>query len=527
MKNGDLSRRSFLAASGVAVAGAAALSLTGCNQAGEDEQATTKETTASEHEWKYETDVVVVGYGGAGATAAITACDNDASVIILEKSAEGGGNTCVSLGGFLNVTDVDAAVTYVKHVFDYTNSYMDEAWVEKFCAMSLETNTWVESMAPDYSVIKYGGANYPQVEGADSQEKCKLEVTESTSAMALFNSLEDAVQERGAEILYNTPGTELITNESNEVIGVIADDGGNPIKIKANKGVILSCGGYEASDYYVKNFIKGSPVLALGNPANTGDGIRMAQKIGAELWHMNGGGSVTWGIKADTEAAARPVMKKDNFIWVDRNGKRFNNEKGLEGHAVLFLTDGYSSEELRYPRIPAYFVFDDTVRSAGPAVEFGYGWAAIKEKISWSDDNLAEIEKGYILKGETVEELAEKIGCEPEVLAQTVTTWNNDIAAGNDSEFGRDIEKSAPLATPPFYAMEAYPAWLNTQGGPKRDTECRILNVDGEPIPRLYSAGELGSFWGAIYQGAGSVGECIVTGRIAGEAVAALDSLEA
>lgn len=525
MKNGDLSRRSFLAASGVTVAGVAALGLVGCDQSAGAEQGATD--ASAEYDWKYEADVVVVGFGGAGAVAAITACDNDASVIVLEKSETGGGNTCVSLGGFLNVTDVDAAITYVKHVFEYTDSYMDEDWVQKFCEMSAETNAWIESIAPDYSVIKYGGANYPQVEGAESQEKCKLEVTESTSAMALYTALEEAVQERGAEVLYNTPGTELITNANNEIIGIIADENGTAVNIKANKGVILACGGYEASDYHIRNFIKGYPIVALGNPANTGDGIRMAQQVGAELWHMNGGGSVTWGIKADTEAAARPVMKAESYIWVDRNGKRFNNEKGLEGHAVLFLTDGYSSEELRYPRIPAYYVFDDTVRSAGPAVEFGYGWAAIKEEISWSDDNLAEIEKGFILKGETVEELAEKIGCTPEDLSQTVTKWNDDITAGNDSEFGRDVEKSAPLSTPPFYAMEVYPAWLNTQGGPKRDTECRVLDVDGNPIPGLYSAGELGSFWGAIYQGAGSIGECIVTGRIAGEAVAAASGTEA
>ena len=161
---------------------------------------------------------------------------------------------------------------------------------------------------------------------------------------------------------------------------------------------------------------------------------------------------------------------------------------------------------------------------------------------AWSDDNLEEIEKGWAVQADTVAELAEKLGIDPDTLVATVDKWNADIIAGEDTLFGRPIENvkntaylaqdndnasSAPLDTPPFYAVAQYPTLLNTQGGPRRNVEAQVLDVFGEPIPRLYSSGELGSLWGLIYQGAGNNAEALVFGRIAGANAAALENWDA
>ena len=141
-----------------------------------------------------------------------------------------------------------------------------------------------------------------------------------------------------------------------------------------------------------------------------------------------------------------------------------------------------------------------------------------------------------IVKADTIEELAKKINVPVENLVNTFKTWNANIKAGADKEFGRPLEKKgkiafegreAPLISAPFdeqgpyYAAKLYPAILNTQGGPRRNEKGQVLNPFKKPIPRLYSAGELGSMWGHIYQGACNNSESCVFGRIAGRTVAA------
>jgi hypothetical protein len=263
----------------------------------------------------------------------------------------------------------------------------------------------------------------------------------------------------------------------------------------------------------------------------------MAQKVGAGLWHMNGT-SCPLGIKTpDFEAAFPAVIGTPRHIMVDKHGSRFVNEKAVELHAGLLAVDHFDTHALEYPRIPSYVIFDETARKQGPiTVLAGMGHAGRQYK--WSADNSAEIQKGWILKGDTLAELAGKIKTmDKDTLEKTVAKWNEDMAKGGDTLFHRPVRSgdpsnpaykelasalwSAPINAPPFYAVELYPALLNTQGGPRRNTKSQMLDAFGEPIPRLYSAGEFGSMWGIIYQGAGNIGECVVFGRIAGRNAAA------
>jgi len=212
------------------------------------------------------------------------------------------------------------------------------------------------------------------------------------------------------------------------------------------------------------------------------------------------------------------------------------NERDMEAHSGLLAVDHYDTQSLKFPRIPCYAIFDETSRLRGPISRLA-GLGSAGSGYQWSKDNGTEIKKGWILEGRTLAELAKSLSMTPAILDETVARWNRDVKNHTDTLYHRPILSpqkdrpeykdfvqpvlSAAIDRPPFYAMELYPCLLNTQGGPRRNEAAQILDPFGQPIPRLYSAGELGSMWGMIYQGAGNISECFVFGRIAGKNAAA------
>ncbi len=486
--------------------------------------------------WDREADVIVAGYGGAGAAAAIAAHDEGAEVIILESMPQGGGNTRVSMGGFLCPTNAQDAVTYITGLYEFSRSEFDPEVIRVFAEEAIKNVDWIKSLKEGTEVQIYGHAGFPQVPGAASMNKYLVKGKGkgmTVFAEHLWSLLTYAVEEkRKIPVLTDTPAKNLITNSAGEVIGLMAGEGSRDISIRANRAVILTTGGYEYDQKTLQNNVKGFPIYSFGNPGNRGDGIRMAQKAGAGLWHMNCV-SCGLGLKVpEFEAAIMIVIRAPGHILVDRHGERFVNESAIESHAGLLAVDYYNSHTLEYTRIPCYAIFDETARLAGP-ISVATGLGATGRQYTWSRDNSAEIEKGWIIKAETLAELAQKLKINPDTLESTVSRWNRDIREeGIDSCFGRTkypqmTEKpaytepelpvqSSPLENPPFYALELYPSLLNTQGGPRRNSTAQVLDAFGDPIPRLYSAGELGSMWGLIYQGAGNIAECLVFGRIAG-----------
>jgi succinate dehydrogenase/fumarate reductase flavoprotein subunit len=168
---------------------------------------------------------------------------------------------------------------------------------------------------------------------------------------------------------------------------------------------------------------------------------------------------------------------------------------------------------MEYPRWPSHTVFDETTRASGP-ITTNEGWT--RYSYLWSNDNLAEIEKGWIKKADTIKELAGQIGVDPGKLEETIATYNRYCADKCDPDFERPAETLQPIETPPFYAIATYPALLNTQGGPKHNMHAQVVDVYGQPIKRLYKAGEIGSMFGTFYPGAGNLSECMAFGRIAG-----------
>lgn len=491
--------------------------------------------------WDDQTDVIVVGYGGAGAAAAISAHDAGARVLLLEKMAKGGGSTAVSGGGYLCPNDADQAITYAKQLFKLSHSNMDEALVVKYMQEAVKNDAWIRSLAPGAKTMVYGGAGYSKLEGAGTIKKYMV-TGKDPGAVNLWRVLSGAVQQRARiKVMLETPVKRLLTGSKGEIVGVVAKRGGRELNIKAKKGVILTCGGFEWNADMLRDYAKGSPIFQLCNPGNTGDGILMAQAVGAGLWHMTGL-SCPLGVKVPEFDAAFPLLSflsigyekltgnKDAlpaFFIVDKFGKRFVNERGVETHAWNLAVDYFDDTHVTYSRIPCYIILDEKARRFGPIASNGLGYNF--DKYTWSADNLAEIEKGWILKGNSIAELAVKIKAREdnegrmsvEVLQQTTETYNRYCEAGKDLEFDRAPNSLVPVKNGPFYAVPAYPCLLNTQGGPRRNDRAEVLNAFGEPIRRLYSAGELGSMWGAIYQGAGNIGECLAYGRIAGANAAA------
>ena len=463
--------------------------------------------------WDEETEVLIIGFGGAGAVAAITAHDAGARVLIVEKMEKGGGNTNLSIGGFLSFKDFAGGLQYLESLCSRVFRIVDPEMVRVYAEECMQNRGWFESRGARTHV--YGGAAFPQLPGAESIEKRMVTGTNSVEENSLWKFLRSQVEGRQIPIWYSSPAKELFTDANGAVIGAGVRKGGKDLAVKAGRAVILTCGGFEYDDWLKANSLKGYPYYSLGSPGNTGDGVRMAQRVGADLWHM-AGVSCPVGFKAPEFEAAFIVKPPSNrYLFVDQTGKRFVSETDI--HAYNFLVDIFDPHTLTFPRIPCFLVFDQTARETGamgvPALGYNRG------RYSWSKDNGVEINRGWIDSGGTLRDLAGKIGVNAAALENTVREYNLGCEKGEDV-LGRSKDKLVALGPGPYYAMKLWPCLLNTQGGPRRNVKGQVLYPDGTPICRLYSAGELGSLFGLLYQGAGNLGECLAFGRIAGREAA-------
>lgn len=463
-----------------------------------------------------EVDIVIVGFGGAGASAAITAHDLGVKVLLVEKDKRGGGNTRLAGGTIREYLDIDKAVKFFNAILTDVSPEMKYGFVEE----GSRNADWMRSLGAELERAEPGRfppashVVWPYLEGADGiGGRWRVKGNSSVGGVNLWEVLEKNVQERNIEILYNTRAKKLLTDDQGEVIGLIADGPDSEVHIRSRRAVILTCGGFQYNREMQRNFL-GIDFYAQGCRGNTGDGIKMAQELGADLWHMT---AASCGIGYKFPEFEIPMglgIRSPSYIYVDQDGKRFLDEAGVDVHAMAFDFTHIDHKTLKYPRIPAYVVLDETTFRAGRLI----GWCpgAIIDHYEWSQDNSVEIEKGWIKTAPTIRELAAAIGLDTKTLQETVSKYNMSCVGGYDPEFGRRQETLSALSKPPFYAIEIIPCLLNTQGGPKRNEKAQIQHVNGEPIKRLYSAGELGSIFNIIYPGAGNISECLAFGRIAG-----------
>jgi succinate dehydrogenase/fumarate reductase flavoprotein subunit len=522
----EVNRRTFLKG---AVAGIGAIGIAGLSSA--------EAKTLNLHQvpkWDYTTDVVVIGYGAAGGNAAIAAHDAGAKVILIDKMPIAGGNSGVC-GGIMAIPyTVADAIHYYRGLSFGT---VDEEMIRGFAEAIVGTPDLLNELGATFKGRK-GRPFFPTLLNADLQH-IHFDPPTGKGGMQFLARL---VEKRGIKVMLKTPAKGLIqAPETGDLVGVKAESEGTAIHIKANKGVVLACGGYENNPemfaYYnfpgLKDFI-----FPYGTPGNSGDGLKMAAAAGAQLWHT---AALQWGgfcAKAPSKQFGVAVgggipreEKSQSFVFVNKYGKRFMRETKRIGHTkepldVLYF-DHAAAE---YPNVPAYMVFDEACRNKGHIyraenalkASFGgpMGYATVHKIYEWSNYNSAEIDKGWIIKADTIKDLAERIKVDPKGLEGTISKFNSYCTAGKDLEFARGKNSLEPIMNPPYYAIEMGLALVNTQGGPKHNKFCQVLDPDDKPIPRLYVAGELGSFFGFLYQGGSNYPEAWAFGRIAGKQAA-------
>jgi succinate dehydrogenase/fumarate reductase flavoprotein subunit len=496
--------------------------------------------------WDEETDVVVIGCGYAGAVAAITAVDEGSRVIVLEKMPDPGGISVCSAGGVRVADDADEAHSYLQRTNGGT---APEPVLRALAEGMTEVETLVRALGDSSGAVvsrREAAGNYPfqghrtfgfvyvdDVPGFDPAEAYP-HVRGAHAGALLFHVLHDNLRRRRIDVRTNTPARRLLADGSGAVRGVLVGTSSGPRSIRARRAVILACGGFESDDAMKTQFWQGQPVLSAAVKSNTGDGIRMAQELGAELWHMwHYHGS--YGFRHPDPAYPYGIRTKRlpdwlpgegprgdvvmTWIVVDRAGRRFMNEYPpyLQDTGARPL-EPYDADRQRFGRIPCWLITDEAGRTRYPLGRPTYNDPAMR--FDWSTDNSREIELGIIKRAESLPALAAVMGVDPAILADTISLWNRACTTGTDAEFDRPPSSMMPLALPPFYAAELWPIVSNTQGGPRHDEGQRVIDVFGAPIPRLYAAGELGSAFGHLYMSGGNIAECFVGGRIAGHAAA-------
>ena len=357
----------------------------------------------------------------------------------------------------------------------------------------------------------------------------------SSRGRQMFWDISKNMERRGIEVRLNTPAVRLIRSAENEVHGMIVRGPRGESRICGRRAVILACGGFEFDETMKRQFLEGKPVLTASNRGNTGDGIRMAQSMGAELWHMwhvhgcygfkHPDPEFPFALRAKRLPDWNPAKKEEQgnvaMVWivVDQNGRRYMNEYPPyvqdTGHRAMHYMD---TETMSYPRIPSWLITDWKGCSTYQLCDIRTN---DREYVyDCSPDNSKEIALGILKKAETIVELANEIGADPATLQTTIDRWNDQCHRGEDSDFGRPPGTMCRIENPPFVFGAVYPIISNTQGGPVHSARQEVMNVDGRPILRLYTAGELGSSFGHLYLSGGNIAECFVTGWVAGREAA-------
>lgn len=477
-------------------------------QAGGDIEALTAEKPAEPaQELTYDADVVVIGGGGAGLAAAISAQQNGAKVIVLEKLGIAGGSTNVSEGA-LNAVDPGRQ-----------GAQGIEDSVEKFYTQTLEGghNVGTPELVDFLTKNAYGAVEWMESLGVEFKaevgtatgalwQRSHYPVTPSgNSYIRVFQNYIDQTN-GGIELMLETQATELVVTDG-RVTGVVAKNGDNKVTVNAAKGVIIATGGFGGNiemrqevNTGVWSHVKLDSSIGCTNLmlAAQGEGIVMAQAIGAQVTGMSDiqlhpCGTPGTGLMENIRTSGR------NRIFVNKTGARFVNEGAARDVLAQAIFDQEDS---------TYWIVVNSVRYPSR---------------DWVDANGATIEnmvaQGSVIEADTLEELAGKCGMDAATLQASIDGYNAVVRGEKEDELGFLANNSADveLTEGPWYACKKVPTVHHTMGGLKINVNTQVLDESDQPIPGLYAAGEVtGGIHGSNRLGGNAIADCMVFGRQAG-----------
>ena len=517
-------------------AAAAALTAAGLNP---DDYKTAVEKDAAAEDSTVDADVVVVGAGGAGMTAAITAAAEGKSVVILESQSMVGGNSVRATGGMNagktvyqdenefgesagvektlktaaeKYADNETITALAKTVSEQWAAYQanptgyfdsvelmeldtmiggkginDPALVETLCANSADAIDWLDEHGITlHNVSSFGGASVKRIHRPVNDEGKVVSV-----GSYMIPLLEENCKKAGVQILLNTTANEILTDANGAAVGVKATGStGETVTVNA-KAVVLTTGGFGANlDMVVKYKPELKGFMTTNAAGIQGQGIEMAEAIGAATVDMDQI-QIHPTVEANTAALITEGLRGDGAVLINAEGKRFIDEVGTR----------------------------DVVSAAEIAQTGSYSWLVVDQAMVDNSSVIqGYIKKGYTVTGATYEELAKAMGVDEAALAETMNNWNGYVEAKNDPDFGR-TSFANPLNTAPYYAIKVTAGVHHTMGGLKINPNTEVLNENGEVIPGLFAAGEVtGGVHGANRLGGNAVADFTVFGRIAGAA---------
>ncbi len=437
-------------------------------------------------------DVVIVGAGGAGLTAAVEAASSgDLRVIVLEKQGILGGNTNYSTGG------INAAGTQVQQDLGIQDSpelfYKDTmqggkqknipSLVRSLVNNAAATLTWLTSLGADLTDVG--------LMGGSSVKRTHRPKGGTAIGPHLMKVLKEASSKSNIEI-----------RTSNKVIGLVSDAGvvkgvkvenvdGSAYRLQA-KAVVIATGGFGANLEMVTRYQPSlSGFATLNHPGATGDAFSWLEDVGGSTIHMEYI-QIHPTAEADNHILITEAVRGNGAILVNSDGNRFVNE--------METRDVVSAAILNQENAEAFLVFDQSVRSSLSSIE------------TYANQHLMK-------EGKDLEDLASKAGLPTTAFSATMARYAASQKSGIDEDFGRTgTQMTSPLLTPPFYAIRVKPAIHHTMGGIKVDADLHVLRDDGTPVPGLFAAGEVtGGVHGANRLGGNGIADIVVNGKLAGQ----------
>lgn len=457
--------------------------------------------------WDETYDIVILGAGGAGLSAACAAREKGLKTLVIEKNGFPGGSSLICTSMFSvagtdlqkskNVDDTEAL--YESDLMKLGGNFNDRALVHTFVHAAKVQYDWMQKIGlKPRELATGGGMSRPRGHVFNAPEVIEGMVKYATG--------------HGAVIRYNEPAQHLVWDEkARRVTGVLAKDkSGKTHAIRATRGVLIATGGFARSADVLKKF---NPYLTncdvLSASGSTGDGFLMALELGADF-RDTAFIKATYGSKPGiTSASELTTIYYSGAIIVNKDAKRFVDES--QTYKTL------SDYALKQPKAQTYIVFDSNILNA-----------AMKEPQGRKLFEMIPSGKipSYVFAGNTIEEVAKKAGLDPTALAATIQKYNRDAETGTDSEFGRKslatgIGKLVKIEKGPYYVFPASSVLFGTYCGVRITPKTEVVDVFNHVIPGLYAAGETtGGVHGANYMSGSAYAKALSFGRLAATVIA-------